>query len=338
MKKILITGSNGFIGTNIYDTFHDDIELFGLDISKRSKFPKNQLFNWEELDKIPPVDMIIHLAGKAHDTKNQSEASSYFEVNTGLTKNIYDWFLLSKAKKFIFFSSVKAATDTVIGEILTEDVIPTPKGPYGESKRAAEMYILDELEKLNASEGARGEKGESVMEREKKDGIEKGHFDKKVYILRPCMIHGSGNKGNMNLLYKIVKKAIPWPLGAFDNQRSFCSIDNLNFVIRNLIEKDIESGIYQIADDQPLSTNELIRLIAESLDKKTRIWNINKTFIRSLARLGNIFHLPLNNERLKKLTESYVVSNQKIKKAMGIEKMPVSAEEGFKKTFKSFQK
>lgn len=338
MKKILITGSNGFIGTNFYDTFHDDVELLGLDISKRSKFPKNQLFNWEELDKIPPVDMIIHLAGKAHDTKNQSDASSYFEINTGLTKKIYDWFLSSKANKFVYFSSVKAAADEVISNVLTEEFIPTPKGPYGESKRAAELYILDEFEKLSASEGLKGRRGKDANGQEKKDGIKNDLFDKKVYILRPCMIHGPGNKGNMNLLYKIVKKTIPWPLGAFDNRRSFCSIDNLSFVIRILIEKNIESGIYQIADDQPLSTNEIVRLIAESLDKKIRIWNINKTFIQSLARIGDIFHLPLNSERLKKLTESYVVSNQKIKKALGIEKMPVSAEEGFKITFESFQK
>lgn len=60
--------------------------------------------------------------------------------------------------------------------------------------------------------------------------------------------------------------------------------------------------------------------------------------IRLLAKTGDIFHLPLNSERLKKLTESYVVSNQKIKKALGIEKMPVSAEEGMKKTFGSFGK
>lgn len=344
--NILITGIHGFIGRNLVKSLKNQHTIYGLDIVFPQKEGIIKTFGWNELEQITPVDLIIHLAGKAHDTKNQSEASSYFEINTGLTKKIYDWFLLSKAKKFVFFSSVKAAADTVIGEILTEDVIPAPKGPYGESKRAAEIYILDELEKLSAIEGAkmrrgedaRGRKGEGVMEREKKDWIEKCHSDKKVYILRPCMIHGHGSKGNMNLLYKIAKKAIPWPLGVCDNQRSFCSIDNLNFVIRNLIEKDIESGIYQIADDQPLSTNELIRLIAESLDKKTRIWNINKTFIRSLARAGDIFHLPLNSERLKKLTESYVVSNQKIKKAFGIEKMPVTAAEGFKKTFKSFQK
>ena len=46
----------------------------------------------------------------------------------------------------------------------------------------------------------------------------------------------------------------------------------------------------------------------------------------------------LNEERLGKLTESYIVSNHKIKAALGIAKMPVSAREGFFKTFNSFNK
>ena len=125
---------------------------------------------------------------------------------------------------------------------------------------------------------------------------------------------------------------------AFENKRSFCSIDNVTYVVQQLIEKEIEPGIYQLADDEALSTNDLIRLIAASQNKKARIWHLPVKLIRLLARLGDFLHLPLNSERLKKLTESYVVSNQKIKKALGIEKMPVSAAEGMKKTFESFKK
>jgi len=150
------------------------------------------------------------------------------------------------------------------------------------------------------------------------------------------MIHGPGNKGNLNLLYKLVQKGFPWPLGTFENKRSFTSIDNLTYLISQIIEKDIETGIYQVADDETLSTNDLIHLIASAQSRKSRIWNISKKLISLSARLGDVLHLPINSERLKKLTESYVVSNQKIKKALGIEKMPVSAEEGMKKTLSSF--
>jgi nucleoside-diphosphate-sugar epimerase len=149
------------------------------------------------------------------------------------------------------------------------------------------------------------------------------------------MIHGPGNKGNLNLLYQLVSKSIPWPLGIFENKRSFTSIDNLAFVINQLIENDIEPGIYQVADDEPISTNQLIGLISASKNKNPSIWRVNKKLIQFSARLGDLLHLPLNTERLKKLTESYVVSNQKLKKALGIEKMPVGAEEGMKKTLES---
>jgi nucleoside-diphosphate-sugar epimerase len=151
------------------------------------------------------------------------------------------------------------------------------------------------------------------------------------------MIHGPGNKGNLNLLFKLVSKGIPCPLGAFENKRSFTSIENLQFVIQHLIEKDIEPGIYQMADDEPLSTNQLIELIASSQGKKANIWKINSKLIAFAAGVGDKLHLPLNSERLKKLTESYVVSNNKIKKALGIEKMPVSAEEGMRETLSSLR-
>ena len=160
---------------------------------------------------------------------------------------------------------------------------------------------------------------------------------KRVYVLRPCMIHGPGNKGNLSLLYRMVSKNIPWPLGAFENKRSFFSIDNLMFIFKELIEReDIPSGIYNVADDEPLSTNELINLIAQSQNRKSYVWKISKGFIERLSKLGDKLHLPLNSERLQKLTDSYVVSNQKIKDAIG-KPLPVSSREGLLKTFQSFK-
>ena len=85
--------------------------------------------------------------------------------------------------------------------------------------------------------------------------------EKQVYIMRPCMIHGPGNKGNLNLLYGVVSKGIPWPLGAFEIRRSFTSIGNLQEVIKGLLTKDAPSGIYHMGDDEALSTNELIEVI-----------------------------------------------------------------------------
>jgi nucleoside-diphosphate-sugar epimerase len=253
------------------------------------------------------VQSILHLAGKAHDLKKTSNPEEYYRVNTELTKTIFDAFIDSGAKVFITLSSVKAVADEVEG-ILTEDHVPNPITHYGKSKLLAEQYIFSK----EIPEG------------------------KRVYVLRPCMIHGPGNKGNLNLLYKLVSKNIPWPLGAFENKRSFCSIDNLLFIMKELIEReDIPSGIYNVADDEALSTNDVISVLAESQNKTAKIWNVPKGLIKSLAKLGDVFHLPLTTERLQKLTESYVVSNQKLKSAIG-KPLPVSAKNGLLKTFNSF--
>ena len=247
-----------------------------------------------------------------------------------MTQKIFDFFLESSAKKFIFFSSVKAAADSVVGDVLTEDVIPTPVGPYGESKIKAEEYIkehfmfptasIDEDQSLRLGK----DKGRTAM-------------NKQVYILRPCMIHGPGNKGNLNLLYNVVKKGIPWPLGDFDNRRSFTSIDNLCYVIEGLLNQDVPTGIYHIGDDEALSTNELIGIMCEAMGKQPHIWKMNKRVMEGCAGLGTLLHLPLNTERLRKLTENYVVSNAKIKAALGIDKLPVTAKEGLMKTIRSFE-
>ncbi|CCZ10907.1 NAD-dependent epimerase/dehydratase family protein [uncultured Culturomica sp.] len=311
--NILITGIHGFVGSNLVMALGKEHVLYGLDIVAPEKKGVLKTFSWKDVEagQLPVVDVIIHLAGKAHDTKNTAQAQEYFDINTGLTKKIFDFFLASRTQKFIFFSSVKAAADFVVGDVLTEAVIPCPKGPYGESKIAAEDYILSQKEKWENR--------------------------KQVYILRPCMIHGPGNKGNLNLLYNVVKKGLPWPLGDFENRRSFTSIDNLCYIIDGLIQKNVISGIYHIADDESLSTNELIEIMCNVMGKKPHIWKVNKGFMTGCARLGSVIHLPLNLERLQKLTENYVVSNAKIKAALEIDRMPVHAREGLEKTIRSFQ-
>ncbi len=149
--------------------------------------------------------------------------------------------------------------------------------------------------------------------------------------------YGPGNKGNLNLLYGVVKKGIPWPLGAFDNKRTFTSIDNLCFIIGGLLSKDVESGIYNINDDEAVSTNELIEIICSAMGKKAQIWRIPRGVMEGIAKIGGVLHLPLNPERLQKLTENYVSSNAKIKQALGIDKLPVRAKDGLCKTIKAFE-
>jgi nucleoside-diphosphate-sugar epimerase len=297
MCVVSITGSGGFVGSNLIG-YLNPIEF---EIKKITRAALNNLDNYH-LDS----DAIIHLAGKAHDLKKILNPEEYYEVNFEITKRLYDAFLKSEAKKFIFISSVKAVADSVDG-ILIEDTIPNPQTHYGKSKLMAEEYI-------------------------KRQPLPEGKY---FYILRPCMIHGPGNKGNLNLLYQIVSKGLPYPLAAFENKRSFLSVENLCFVIKNLIEKDIPSGVYQVADDESISTNEVVSILTESSGQKVKLWYVSKKLVKFVAALGNILHLPINTEKLNKLTENYVVSNQKLKSAIG-EDWPLKTKEGLLLTAKSF--
>lgn len=128
------------------------------------------------------------------------------------------------------------------------------------------------------------------------------------------------------------------PLGAFDNRRTFTSVENICFAVEGVLTGGVASGIYNMGDDEALSTNELIEVICSSLGKKARIWRLPKGLMRGLARVGGWLHLPLDPERLRKLTEDYVSSNAKIKAALGIERFPVGAREGLKRTIESFSR
>ena len=305
MNNIIITGVKGFVAGNLkkYLIFRNK-QVIGV-----SRTPLSEDLGYDEIsiDIMNKSKSFIHLAGKAHDLKRTSEAKDYFEVNTELTKKLFDQFLVSDCKIFIYMSSVKAVADVVDG-VLTEDVIPNPKTVYGKSKLAAEAYILSKEIPKN----------------------------KKVYILRPSMIHGPNNQGNLNLLYSFVSKGFPYPFGKYVNKRSFVSVDNLCFIINELIDNTkIESGIYNIADDVSLSTIDLVQIMSEVLNKPIRILKLPILFVRFTAKVGDFLPIPINSERLLKLTENYEVSNLKIKKAIQ-KKLPLSSKEGIKKTITSF--
>lgn len=298
---IAITGSNGFVGKNLCNYLKN--QGYRINSISRSELGRVSMNN------INGNQAITHLAGKAHDIKKVSQPSEYYEANYELTKNLYNSFLKSDANMFIFISSVKAVADSVEG-ILTEDYRPDPKTHYGKSKLKAEEYIQSIPLPVNKS----------------------------YYILRPCMIHGAGNKGNLNLLYKLINKGVPYPLAGFENKRSFLSVENLCFVISELISNDrkLPSGIYNVSDNEVLSTSEVVTILGSAIGKISRLWTINPNIIKFVALIGDKLGLPLNSERLKKLTESYIVSNEKLLHYID-KPLPLSASEGLKITALSFK-
>jgi len=309
MKRILISGASGFVGTNIQTYLKREFPGCGLLKLVRGSAVNADEYGWSSLAKAFAAgpDVVLHLAGKAHDLKRVSQPEVYYDVNTTLTQRLFDEFLVSGAGIFIMLSSVKAVRD-IAEQTITETMVPAPGTHYGKSKLHAEEY---------------------VMGRPLPSG-------KRVYILRPCMIHGPGNKGNLNLLFQIVKKGIPYPLASFENERSFLSVQNLCFIIRELIERnDILPGIYNAADDTPLSTNRVIEIMSEELGQKKRLWKVHRSVVKAIARIGDYLPFPLNSERLQKLTENYIVSNKKLKTALG-KPLPLTSEQGLRITLQSF--
>jgi nucleoside-diphosphate-sugar epimerase len=292
--NIIISGLNGFVGKNLNSYLRKNNKISYYDFKKTD----NDLTN---------IDVMIHLAGKAHDTTkgNQNE---YNSINTDLTKIIYDKFVNSKINTFIMLSSIKAVADEE-DVIIDELYLPRPKSYYGKSKLLAEQFILNYTLAV----------------------------DKRFFILRPCMIHGPNNKGNLNSLYNYLQLGIPWPLGSFDNKRSYCSIENLCFIVNEIIyNKTIESGIYNIADDLPLSTNELVSNIGKSINKNIILLKIPIRVIKFFVIICEKLNIVLIKDIFYKLTTNLIVNNKKIKTAIKKD-LPISSIEGLEITLNSFK-
>jgi len=315
-SSVLISGTLVFVGKHLSAYFKSTYPKMNLIELNRSSNNQQNSINWDQIKnlELPDVSSFIHLTGLAHDTKKTNSESKYFEINTDLTVLLFEKFLQSNATQFIYMSSVKAAADQVNTELF-ETIDPNPKTAYGKSKLLAEQKIQN----LYAT----------FMNNHP-------HSQKKYYILRPCMIHGPGNKGNLNLLVNFVNKGIPYPFAAFENKRSFLSIDNLVFVIGKIIERNIDSGIYNVSDDQAISTNELVQMIGETYNKKIKLLKIPIFFIRALFGGLDILNAKIGSEQLNKMVENYQVNNSKILKALDV-KLPVSTKEGLKTTIFSFQ-
>lgn len=298
--KIILFGGSGFIGKNVM-----------------KKFPKNSIVpislrtdEWK--NNLPSeAEVFINLIGKAHDHEGRASYADYYEANVELTKQIFSEFFKSKAQLLIHISSIAALEELESPYPLKEEDFNNPLSHYGKTKREAEVWLLNQhLPK-----------------------------EKKIIILRPPLVHGEGDKGNLGLLYKFISKGIPYPLSAFENSRSFLSMDNFIFFLKEIISNQdkLDSGIYHIADDEVLSTKEILEIIKRVENKKIIDLYIPPIVIKVLAKIGDFSPFPLNTKRLKKMTSNLEVSNQKIKSVLDIKKLPISAEKGIEITIKSFK-
>lgn len=313
-NKILITGVTGFVGTNLlrYLTSLEKYHITGVtrDLYKidRKKFQVDDLITYEELfSNENGFNTVIHLAGQVIKRGDDGSAEeSYNNANYELTKLVYDRFNSSNdSQKFIFLSSIHVLTEKPKSTI-DESYPPKPFTYYGKSKFKAERYLIE-----NKCE------------------------EKKAYILRPTMIHGPGNKGNLRSLYNYVTTGAPYFYHTLENKRSFISVENLCFIINEIISNDIDAGLYHLADDTPTKTVDLLHTISEVSGVKVKTFRIPKFALSILSKAGAYFPIPFDESRYVKLTSDFVVSNNKIIDAIG-KPLPVRSEDGIRKTIQSF--
>lgn len=299
--KTLIAGASGFVGQNLLPYLLD----MGAEVTPLSLRGK-----WEE--QVNHCDVIINLVGKAHDHTGTEQEEAYYFANVELTKQIFHVFAKSKAKLLIHISSLAALEEFESSRPLNESDECHPVSWYGNTKREAEEWLM----------------------------AQKVPDNKKLIILRPPMIHGPGDKGNLTRLYKLISKGAPYPLASFDNKRSFISIQNFCFYIKQIIDNQdkLVSDIYHIADNEPVSTKQVIEIMKRESGNKVINLPIPKFLVKGIARVGDVMPiLPLNTKKLKKMTSDLLVSNAKINQVLELNQLPVTALEGLQMTIQSFK-
>ena len=277
MNKILLTGSNGYLGSSFLNQYKN--KYFFEKFSLLSQKLKNINFN--------NIDAVLHCAALVHQ-KIEHPYEKYHEINVDYPVKLARLAKQNGVKQFVFISTIAVYAEDK--KKLDENTICDPITPYGKSKLEAEKQLLE---------------------------LNDDYFI--VSIIRPPMIYGKNAPENIDSLVKLVKKLPVIPLGKIENKRSFISIQNLCYIINEVITQQ-KTGIFLASDNEPLSTSKFIELIAKNLDKK--IYLIKIPFFESLLKiLKPSFH--------KRLYGSLEVDNSITKQKLNLSN-PYSVEEGIR--------
>ena len=242
MKKVLITGANSFVGVNVEKWLLRNPQEFQVDTVDTMNDA------WKKAD-FRKYDAVFHVAGIAHVDPKPEMASLYYKVNRDLTVEIAQWAKDHGVKQFIFMSSkiVYHASKSLKGDVVTKNTQPKPNDFYGDSKLQAE----NNLKKLETP-------------------------DFKIVILRPCMIYGLGNKGNLPRLAWLASKTPIFP--AWHNKRSMIHVNNLAELVRQVVLREL-SGTFHPQNSEYVDTVEIVRYFAKEIGHKIWISRIFNPFV-----------------------------------------------------------
>lgn len=244
--KILITGSNGFIGTYLcsnekrlsYRKAVRSKSEIQHDLADESFHIKEFSSTTDWTNAFKDIDAVLHLAAV---NNNQTADSNIFnEVNHLGTLNLATQATKAGVKRFVFVSSSHVNGSQTHGAAFNESTLPSPHGEYAQSKFNAEK---------------------SLTELAKQTGLE-------VVIIRPTLVYGPGASNNSSKLIKLVSKLPMLPFGMALKLRSFISVKNLtDFIYTCLVHPDAKGEIFLIADSS-VSIKEFTNKIAKGLNKK----------------------------------------------------------------------
>lgn len=243
MKRVLITGSDSYVGTNVESWLLKTPNDFQVDTV--STFNEE----WKKVD-FSKYDVVFHVAGIAHVDAKKKMEPLYRKINTGLTIEVATWAKEKGIKQFIFMSSsiVYKESKSLKPKIITPETEPCPNGFYGDSKLQAEIGLHE---------------------------LEDDSF--KVVILRPPMIYGPNCKGNFMRLARLATKTPIFP--AFHNKRSMLYIDNLSEMVKQIIVREL-SGTFYPQNKELADTVEIVKAFAQQNNHKVHIWKWLNIFVR----------------------------------------------------------
>ncbi len=285
MLNILVTGATGFVGQHLIEC----LKLDGYNVKVISRKP---MLGVEVIicdflkDDIPDnalkgIDIVFHLAGYAHDLKSESGIEqTYQKINVNVTADLLSLSAKHNVKKFIFVSSVKAGGNPIKGKCAAEEDQNDPAGIYGETKREAELKIL---------------------ETGRKSGIH-------VSILRPALIYGPKVKGNLQLMMQGIKKGWFPPLPETGNRRSMIHVDDVVQALLLLASNQQSNGeIFIITDGRTYSSRDIYEIISSTLGRRIPRWTVPQFLFNVIALIT-----PHLRYRINKLLGDECYSSKKI--------------------------